>query len=182
MNKLLSILATASIAALAVQLPSQANPQIPHIGAQITVSGYGSGVGLNGKIGVADNISVRPHASFLSYSGTGGGNITNFGAAATYELNLDPSGNQPSKFTPYAGAGYDLSSVSLAGVSNAVSGLPSNIANPIIDNANNDANRLTSGFYFVLGTDYQISDTIALNANYRIGGLGGFNIGGSYKF
>lgn len=120
--------------------------------------GFGSGVtvyGVNGKFKVADSISVRPFVQFGSVSGI---NITYYGASATYDFSLPQS-----EFQPYAGVGYlgATASASFAGTSVSAS---------------------TSGIYFEVGSDYNISDSIALNANYKFRDSGYFSLGGGYRF
>jgi hypothetical protein len=183
----LSILSLTTIAMVSlVAMPAHSQTvdgnQKNYVGPQIVVSGYGSGFGVNGRIGVAENISVRPHASFVKSSTPGAGDITTFGAGATYEFSLSQPG-QPSKFTPYAGVGYDTSSSSFSPATNsAISSLPPEIASQVKNNLNQATSPILSGFYAEIGSDYQLNDTFALNANYRAGALGGFSIGGSYKF
>lgn len=120
--------------------------------------GFGSGVtvfGVNGKFKVADSISVRPFVQFGSVSSV---SITYYGASATYDFSFPQS-----EFQPYAGVGFlgATASASFAGTSVSAS---------------------TSGLYFEVGTDYNISDTIALNANYKFRDGGYLSLGGGYRF
>lgn len=135
---------------------SVAGQTIPGTGATIT------SYGVTGKIEVSDNISVRPFftsgsgsSSTLSLPGfTGNVNYstTTYGLAGTYDYKL-PNSN----FTPYGGAGYYSASVNTSVTPNIVS-IPSNNQ---------------SGLYFEVGVDYQVSDSIIVNANYKsINGLG----------
>jgi opacity protein-like surface antigen len=126
--------------------------------------------GVTGRIGVTENISVRPFISFgsgssketigltpvdVSYS------TTTYGLSATYDLNLPNS-----EFTPYGGLGYASNSVS-----SSFSTL-GNTANPPVNSK--------SGVYVEIGTDYQVADSIILNANYKLldgGSLFGIAVG-----
>jgi hypothetical protein len=94
MNKFLSILAIASVAALAVQLPSQASPKKSYVGPRVILNGLSS-VGVAGRFSVAENVSIRPHIGFSSLG-------TTFGADATYDFSIPDS-----KITPYAGIGFE---------------------------------------------------------------------------
>ena len=125
--------------------------------------------GITGKIGVADNISIRPFISAGTESSRVVGNFgsanlefTNatVGVAATYDLNLSNS-----DFTPYGGLGYS-----------------SSIAKANLVGSNQSLiERTTSGVYLEVGTDYQLPDSrIVLNANYKLqdgGGLFGISVG-----
>ena len=124
--------------------------------------------GITGKIGVSDNISIRPFISAGTKSSRLVGNFgsvdlefTNatVGVAATYDLNLSNS-----EFTPYGGIGYS-----------------SSLAKANVVGSNQSIERSTSGVYLELGTDYQLPNSqIVLNANYKLqdgGGLFGISVG-----
>jgi hypothetical protein len=92
---------------------------------------------------------------FIEFATIQGLSITLLGAAATYDFNISQS-----DFQPYAGLGYIGASIT-DGV-NSISG---------------------SGIYGIIGVDYSLSDSLGLNANYRITNGGGlFNIGAGLKF
>lgn len=129
---------------------------IPGAGASITA------YGVTGKIEVADNISVRPF--FTSGSGSSAtlsaagftGNVnyssTTYGVAGTYDYQLANS-----NFTPYGGAGFYSNSVNTS----------------VTPNILGVGTSSQSGLYFEAGVDYQVSDSIIINANYKsINGLG----------
>jgi len=93
MKKNISILAIAGVAAVAVQLPSQANPKKPYVGAGYSLNGL-SGLTVMGRVPVAESISIRPEVAFTSFG-------TLFGASGTYDFTIPES-----KLTPYAGIGF----------------------------------------------------------------------------
>lgn len=131
----------------------------------ITIPGTGATItsyGVTGKIEVSDNISVRPFftsgsgssptLSFPGFTGNVNYSTTTYGLSGTYDYKL-PNSN----FTPYGGAGYYSASVN-ASVTPNIGSIPSNNQ---------------SGLYFEVGVDYQVSDSIIVNANYKsINGLG----------
>ena len=129
---------------------------IPGTGATLTA------YGVTGKIEVADNISVRPFFTFgsgssatVSVAGLSGNvnySSTTYGVSGTYDYKIPNS-----DFTPYGGAGFYSNSVNTSVTPNIL-GVGTNSQ---------------SGLYFEAGVDYQISDSIILNANYKsVNGLG----------
>jgi outer membrane protein W len=129
---------------------------VPGTGATLTA------YGVTGKIEVADNISVRPFFTFGSGSSptiavagfTGNVNYssTTYGVSGTYDYKIPNS-----DFTPYGGAGFYSNSVNTSVTPNILG----------VGTANQ------SGVYFEAGVDYQVSDSIVVNANYKsINGLG----------
>jgi Outer membrane protein beta-barrel domain len=165
MKPFCSVISTLSIiTVVAVSLVAEPAHSENYIGPQVSLSNGATGLGVNGKIGVSDNISVRPFASYYNFSIPGNNlNITFVGAAATYDLNFSQPGQPRNAFTPYAGLGYQAILAS------------GNIGN-------NVANGAGSGLYGEIGTDYQLNESFVLNANFRIQGLGGLSVGGAYKF
>lgn len=163
-SSILATVASVCTAALLLLSAGGANAQekTTYIGPSVSFVGGGSLIGVNAKFKVADSISVRPFVQFgtITYGAFGNDSVTIFGASATYDLNIPRS-----DFNPYAGVGYQ----SGPGSKNVGFGL--SIPSPI-----------TSGIYFEVGTDYNISDSIALNASYRIKDGGSFNLGGAYRF
>jgi outer membrane protein W len=163
MKQFISVISILSIATVTtINMAAEPARSENYIGPQLSIPGGATGFGLNGKVGVSENISVRPFASYYSFSAPGNNNvnITFLGAAATYDFNLGQSLNG---FTPYAGLGYQAI-----------------LASGTI--GNNVAQGAGSGLYGEIGTDYQLNESFVLNANYRIQGLGGLSIGGAYKF
>jgi opacity protein-like surface antigen len=135
---------------------SFAGQTIPGTGATLTA------YGVTGKIEVADNISVRPFFTFgngssatVSVAGLSGNvnySSTTYGVSGTYDYKIPNS-----DFTPYGGAGFYSNSVSTSVTPNIL-GVGTNSQ---------------SGFYLEAGVDYQVSDSIILNANYKsVNGLG----------
>jgi opacity protein-like surface antigen len=99
------------------------------------------GFGVMGRVGVADNISIRPFAMYASFAG---GSTLGFGAAATYDFKL-----QDAQFVPYVGAGFAAGSIS----ANSLNGTPQGS----ID---------AGGFLVTAGVDYKISDNMTANVSY----------------
>jgi Outer membrane protein beta-barrel domain len=144
-----------ALMAMAVPASAQSSEKKNYIGPQVNFFNGATGFGATSRFGVADNISVRP---FVSFASAGSANVTFYGAAATYDFNLDTPG-QSSGFAPYAGIGYVGATATAGGFSGSASSV-----------------------YFELGSDYNVSDNIALNANYRFKDGGFFSIGGGLKF
>jgi hypothetical protein len=135
-----------------------------YAGLSLSSVGGTTAFGINSRVGVAENISVRPYIQFASES-VSGINITAalYGVSATYDFKLPKS-----ELTPYVGVGFQSASVS--GTSGGVTGT------------------LTAGTstYFEGGVDYAVSDSIVLNANYKssyVSNSGGyFTVGAGYNF
>ncbi len=164
MTRKSSILAVASSLGMAAVVmfsggSVSAQEKTSYVGPSI---GFGSGntvYGINAKFKVADDISVRPFIQFGNRSeGPVSASLTLYGASATYDFNLPQS-----EFKPYAGVGFlgATASVSVPGASVSGTG---------------------SGIYLEVGSDYNISDTIALNANYKFRDGGYLSVGGAYRF
>jgi opacity protein-like surface antigen len=103
MNNFRSILSLGTIAvtmALSIQLPSQAEPKNSNIGLATTFSSFGGGslIGVSGKFGLADTVSLRPSFYFGN-----GGNF--YEAKITYDFKSDDK-NQVRTFIPYVGVGF----------------------------------------------------------------------------
>jgi hypothetical protein len=98
-TKVFTIL-TAAAAAIA-QTPgiAQAGGQgTNYIGPSLSFSNSQSTFGVRGKIGIADNLSIRPFVTFPT-------NGTNFGGSLTYDFDLRQSATA---FTPFFGAGLEF--------------------------------------------------------------------------
>jgi opacity protein-like surface antigen len=116
--------------------------------------------GVSSKIGLTENISVRP---FIQFGNSPANSLANvpanavfFGSSATYNFNGSNSG-----INPYVGAG--VGSLSLT-------------------NSQNSADTASiSDLYWEAGIDYNASDSIVINANYR-GGRGYLSFGAGYRF
>jgi opacity protein-like surface antigen len=129
---------------------------IPGTGATLTA------YGVTGKIEVADNISVRPFftvgngssptISIAGFTGTVNYASTTYGLSGTYDYKIPNS-----DFTPYGGAGFYSNSVNTSVTPNILGvGTTSQF-----------------GLYLEAGVDYQVSESIILNANYKsVNGLG----------
>jgi opacity protein-like surface antigen len=158
-----SIFAVASLLTVSCVLLSaggaSAQEKTTYVGPSIGFSNGTTLYGVNAKFKVADSISVRPFVQFASRSvGPVSATLTFYGASATYDFSL-PS----TQFAPYAGIGYlgATASASFQGASASAS---------------------DSSIYFEAGSDYNISDSIALNANYKFKDNGFFSFGGAYRF
>lgn len=139
MNKFLSILAIASVAALAVQLPSQASPRKSYVGPRIVLGSGLTSIEAAGRFPIADNFSVRPHIGFSSLG-------TTFGADATYDFTIPDS-----KITPYAGVGFQTGGVS-------------------------------SGITGGIGADFELNESMVLNAELSLINGVGIGIGVGFQF
>ena len=141
-----------------------AQEKTSYVGPSIGINNSGNILyGVNAKFKVADSISVRPYIQFLSKSFGDGFNAsaTYYGVSATYDFSIPQS-----NFQPYAGIGY-------FGTNLSGSGSVGSTASTSVD----------SGIYLELGSDYNISDVIALNVNYKSRNGGGyFSFGGAYRF
>jgi opacity protein-like surface antigen len=129
---------------------------VPGTGATLTA------YGVTGKIEVADNISVRPFftvgngssptISIAGFTGNVNYASTTYGLSGTYDYKIPNS-----DFTPYGGAGFYSNSVSTSVTPNILGVGTTN----------------QSGFYVEAGVDYQVSESIVVNANYKsVNGLG----------
>jgi opacity protein-like surface antigen len=154
MKKLLSILFATVVVGVVSQTPSQARDMKKnYVGGGATFVGNTTGFGITSKIGVADNISVRPFVSILGSSN----NVTAYlgGVSATYDFNIPNS-----DFSPYAGVGYGV-----LGITNG------------IDTVSDGS------VYAEAGADYNVANSVVVNGNYRlIRGDGAFSIGAGYRF
>ncbi len=111
--------------------------------------------GITSKIGITDNISVRPFIELgnTTVDGTNA-SVVFYGASATYDFDIPNSG-----LSPYVGVGVGSASVSFG-----------------------NASASAGGYYSEIGVDYNASNSIVINANYKIGGSGYLSIGGGYRF
>jgi hypothetical protein len=138
MNKVLIALATAATSA-AICAPAQAGGVGTNsIGPFVSFGGGSSSIGVDGKFGIADHISIRPFVEFPS-----GG--TNYGASLTYDFDLR---DVPNQFTPYLGVGFAASSINGGGsvsTGYATAGLEFPISRPIELKASVDV-PFSSGF------------------------------------
>jgi opacity protein-like surface antigen len=124
--------------------------------------GFGSAGGSGTTLfGVNSKFGVADSVSvrpYVQFGSFAGVSITSYGATATYDFSLPKS-----EFAPYAGIGFG--GITASGGGGSATG---------------------SGLAIELGGDYNVSDSIALNANYRIltnnGSVSVLNIGGGFKF
>lgn len=98
---LLTVLTVAAAAAAVTQMPNAAQAGgrgHNQIGPTVTFGGGDTTFGASAKLGIADNLSLRPYVNFPS-----GG--TNFGSGLTYDWDL----GRRSPLTPFVGAGLNFS-------------------------------------------------------------------------
>jgi outer membrane protein W len=157
MKKLLSVLIATALVSISTQLPSQAGEDKKiYVGAGATFLGDTTGFGIVSKVGISDNISIRPFISFLGSSGDTSTYL--LGASATYDFGV-PGSN----LLPYGGIGYAAFSVSDG--TTAVNSEPS--------------------LYGEAGADFNVADSFTINGNYRYytgSRDGSFSLGAAYKF
>ncbi len=142
----------ASVAALAMCAPAQAEMGQSSIGPSLVIGSGNTNIGIDSKFGVSDNISVRPFIYFPS-----GG--TDFGTALTYDFKLPNTGNNV-QVTPFVGGAVDvntggntsLTTVSLTG------GADFDVT---------DSVRLKAGLVVPLSTDQGQSTAVTLGAGFR---------------
>jgi opacity protein-like surface antigen len=165
LNKFLTSILTSSVLVATIALLSATGATAQsakknYIGPSI---GFGSAGGASATLfGVNSKFGVADSVSIRPYAqfgNVGGVSITSYGATATYDFNVPQS-----EFAPYIGIGYGGIAVGAGGRSASVGGLAIEV-----------------------GADYNVSDSAALNASYRILTVSGesvssFNIGGGFKF
>jgi opacity protein-like surface antigen len=127
----------------------------------VSFTNGGTLYGVSSKFGLTENISIRPFIQFGNLSAsdsfsTISADAVFFGSSATYNFNGSNSG-----VNPYVGVG--VGSLSLTNTQNSA------------DTAN------IGDLYWEAGIDYNASDNIVINANYR-GGKGFLSIGAGYRF
>jgi Outer membrane protein beta-barrel domain len=158
MKKFLSVFVVSALMSVATQLPSQAGEvKKSYVGVGVTSISNVTGFGIVSRIGVSDNISIRPFISILGSSGDT--SLYLAGASATYDFSLSNS-----DFTPYAGLGYGV-----VGITNGIA------------NAN-----LASSIYGELGADYNAAESVSINGTYKYffsgGGGNSLGLGVGYRF
>jgi hypothetical protein len=108
MKKLISLVALTATTLVAAQSAALAGGIGNNtIGPSVTFGNGQSTFGIDGKFGVADNISIRPFVAFP----TGG---TSLGASLTYDFDLRQAANP---ITPFVGVGLDVGIPSGGGTS-----------------------------------------------------------------
>jgi outer membrane protein W len=158
MKKVLSTLVATVLIIGAAQLPSKAEEDKKYsVGLSATFLGDTTGIGVNSRFSLSDNISIRPFISFLGSSGST--TLYLAGASATYDFKqLTPS------LTPYGGIGYGFLGVS---------------------DGTNTAN-LSSSIYGEAGVDYSLANNFLINGNYKYffaGDDGGaLSVSAGYRF
>jgi hypothetical protein len=104
MKRILSaIIAIVTTAVAVTQMPNAAQAGgkgFNQIGPSVTFGGGDTVFGINGKLGIADNLSLRPFVTFPS-------SATTFGSSLTYDWDL----GRTAPLTPFVGAGIAIASV-----------------------------------------------------------------------
>lgn len=113
-------------------------------------------ISVNAKLGLSDNVSFRPSVTFASANNA---TITTFTGGITYDFKVNDGTATGSNLTPYAGVGLGVGTSSVAGSSTA------------------------SGLYFTAGADYNVSESVVLNANYNSSTLiSNVSVGAGFRF
>ena len=105
--------------------------------------------------GVAAKFGVADNVAvrpFIQFNSSNTNSLTIYGSSITYNFNIPKS-----ELIPYLGIGY-------AG-----------------GNATGTSS-ITAGFYGELGADYNATENVSLNAHYKTGSPGFFNLGVGYRF
>jgi opacity protein-like surface antigen len=137
------------------------------VGSVLNIPAYG----VNAKFEVINNVSVRPFVQYAKLprfpasidGGTGNVDVSGFlyGLSATYDFNIPKS-----ELAPYAGIG-------LAGASGTAN---------TSDSTSPSATASTSPIYIELGADYNFTESIVLNLNYKFQDFGLLSFGAGYRF
>ncbi len=187
MNKSVLALVTicSAIMTLRISLPAQSEMTGITIGPSLILNGNnGLTFGIDSKIGVSDNLSIRPSIYFPS-----NGNI--YGAAVTYDFN-NISHDNKTQFTPFLGAGVNFVNRTTTGIRiGSVVPIVGADGTPIFFPGATPTSVSRSATIFSLngGVDYSVSDSIDLKVgvslplndkNELLGTI--FTIGAGYKF
>ena len=135
-----------------------------YVGLSLSSVNSNTAFGVNSRIGIAENISVRPYIQAFGSSGGGvTGTVGLYGVSATFDFMIPKS-----ELTPYVGLGFQSVSVTFTGGGGSAT--------------------FTGGSntYFEGGVDYAVSEKIVLNANYKssyaTSSGGYFTVGAGYNF
>jgi hypothetical protein len=109
-NTLTALTVLAGVLAVA-QVPALAGG-VGHntLGPSVRLGNGNSIFSIDGKFGVADNLSIRPYVAFPA-----GG--TNFGTSLTYDFDL-----RRTPITPFIGAGVDIGTANVPGSASSTTG------------------------------------------------------------
>ena len=100
------VMLCSSIATLAMSAPARAGMGSSSVGPSLLITNGTTSIGVDGKFGISDNISIRPAVYFPN-----GGTV--FGAALTYDF--DVSRSSKLQITPYLGGGLSIISANGGG-------------------------------------------------------------------
>ena len=111
MKKTLTALTVLASVLAVTQVPAMAGG-VGHntLGPSVRLGNGSSIFSIDGKFGVANNLSLRPYVAFPS-------GATNFGTSLTYDFDL-----RRTPVTPFIGAGIDIGTSNIAGASNSTTG------------------------------------------------------------
>ena len=144
-----SSILTAALILLSVSNASASEDKQNYLAPSVGFVSGGSLYGITAKLGVAENVSIRP---FIQFNSSSTSSLTAYGASITQGFNIPRSG-----LIPYAGIG-------------------------ILGSSSTGNSSATSGIYGEFGADYNASESLSLNVNYKTPYYGGFNIGVGYRF
>jgi hypothetical protein len=109
-NTLTALTVLASVLAV-TQVPAMAGGVGNNtLGPSVRLGNGSSIFSIDGKFGVADNLSLRPYVAFPS-----GG--TDFGTSLTYDFNI-----RRTPITPFVGAGVNIGTANIPGASSTTTG------------------------------------------------------------
>lgn len=111
MKKTLTALTVLASVLVATQLPAMAGGVGNNtIGPSVRLGNGNSIFAIDGKFGIADNISLRPYVAFPS-------NGTDFGTSLTYDFSV-----RRTPFTPFIGAGVNIGTANIPNSSSTTTG------------------------------------------------------------
>lgn len=145
-----SSILTAALVLLSASSSSAGEDKQNYIAPSVGFVDGGNLYGITAKLGVAENISVRP---FIQFNSSSTSSLTAYGASITQSFTIPRSG-----LIPYAGGGIMGSS------------------------STGNSSGTALGIYGEFGVDYNASESLSLNVNYKTPYYGGFNIGVGYRF
>jgi hypothetical protein len=109
-NTLTALTILASVLAV-TQVPAMAGGVGNNtLGPSVRLGNGNSVLSIDGKFGVANNLSLRPYVAFPS-------NATNFGTSLTYDFSVHRT-----PITPFIGAGIDIGSANIPGTASTTTG------------------------------------------------------------
>ncbi len=105
------VMICSSVMSLAISAPAKAQMSKNTVGPALSIGGGTTSIGIDGRFGVSDNLSIRPFVFFPS-----GGTV--FGASLTYDF--DTSRNSRLAITPFVGGGVAVGTANNGGGSETI--------------------------------------------------------------